>query len=83
MDTDVPSGKVQSIIDRHKLVVSSTPFDLYQGEGIGQGKKSVAYRIAFQSDRDTLTSEQVDGAQRDIMRQLRREVGAELRDLRG
>ena len=75
VDTGVPSGRVQSIIDRHKLVVGSTPFDVYQGEGIAQGKKSVAYRIAFQSDRGTLTSEQVDRAQGDIMRQLRREVG--------
>ena len=83
VDTGVPSAKVQSIIDRHKLVVGSTPFDVYQGEGIGHGKKSVAYRVAFQSDRDTLTSEQVDRAQGDIMRQLRREVGAELRDLHG
>ena len=57
----------------------STPFDIYSGEEISEGKKSVAYRIVFQSDRTTLTSEQVDRAQDDILRQLERELGAQLR----
>ena len=61
------------------MVVSSTLFDIYSGEGISPGKKSVAFRIVFQSDRSTLTSEQVDRAQGDILRQLERELGAELR----
>ena len=80
IDADLASARVQSIIDRHKMVVRSTPFDVYQGEGIPQGKKSVAYRIALQSDRGTLTSGIIDKAIGDIVRQLRREFGAEPRD---
>ena len=79
MDADVPSSRVQSIIARHNMVASSAPFDVYSGEGVPSGKKSVAYRIEFRSDRGTLTSEQVDRFQGDILRQLRRELGAELR----
>ena len=79
MDADVPSSRVQGIIARHKMVASSAPFDVYSGEGVPKGKKSVAYRIVFRSDRGTLTSEQVDRYQRDILRQLRRELGAEIR----
>ena len=79
VDDDVPASNVSRIIDRHALAVSSAPFDIYTGEGVPEGRKSVAFRITFQSDRGTLTSEQVDHFQRDIMRQLRRELGAELR----
>ena len=79
MDADVSSSRVQGIIARHKMVASSAPFDVYSGEGVPKGMKSVAYRIVFRSDRGTLTSEQVDRYQRDILRQLRRELGAEIR----
>ena len=80
VDIAVPSARIQSIIDRHKLVKHSVPFDIYTGEEIPAGKKSIAYRIGFQSPRATLTTEQVDRAQCDILRQLGRELGAELRE---
>ena len=79
VDTTVPSSKIQAIIERHKLVRHSSPFDSYTGEGVPAGKKSLAYRIAFQSKTATLTTEEVDRAQGDIVRQLQRAVGAELR----
>ena len=80
VDAGVPSARIQSIIDRHKLAKHSVPFDIYTGAEIPAGKKSVAYRIVFQSPRATLTTEQVDRAQGDILRQLGRELGAELRE---
>ena len=79
VDADVPSARIQALIERHELVLGTTPFDLYSGRGVPVGKKSVAYRAVFQSPTGTLTSKQVDRAQEDILRQLRREVGAELR----
>ena len=79
VDVDVPSSRIQTIINRHRLVKKSAPFDLYSGEGVPQGKRSVAYRVTFQSDRSTLTGDLVDKARGDIMRQLEREVGATLR----
>lgn len=79
VNSDVTSAEVQRIIGRHKLVKESAPVDVYTGEGIPAGKKSVAYRIVFQSEKATLTAEAVDKAQGDILRQLEREIGAELR----
>jgi phenylalanyl-tRNA synthetase beta chain len=79
VDADVQSSRIQQIIRRHKLVKTSTPFDVYSGEGVPEGKRSIAYRITFQSDRSTLTAELVDKAQGDILRQLQRQLGAELR----
>jgi phenylalanyl-tRNA synthetase beta chain len=79
VDADTSSSRIQAIIERHKLVVRSTPFDVYSGEGIPAGKKSIAYAVVFQSPEATLTAAQVDRAQEDILRQLQRELGAELR----
>ena len=79
VDEGASSASIQQIIDRHKLVASSEPFDTYTGEGVPAGKKSVAYRVVFQSEKATLTSEAVDRAQGDILRQLQRRLGAELR----
>ena len=79
VDADVTSARIQAIIARHKMAVRSVPFDIYEGEGVPTGKRSLAYRIVFQSERGTLTSKQVDRFQSDILRQLQRELGAELR----
>ena len=62
------------------MVARSIPFDIYAGEGVPEGKRSLAYRIVFQSPRGTLTSEQVDGYQSNILQQLSRELGVELRE---
>ena len=79
VDEDVPVSSVRQIIERHALVVRSAPFDIYAGEGVPKGRKSVAFRVVFQSDRGTLTSAQVDRFQNDILRQLNRNLNAELR----
>ena len=79
VDESVPSARIQKIIQQHKLVVRAAPFDVYSGEGVPAGRKSIAYRIAFQSPAGTLTTVEVDRAQGDILRRLGREVGAELR----
>ena len=79
VDADVPSSRIQAIINRHRLVKKSAPFDLYAGEGVPPGKRSIAFRVTFQSDRSTLTSDLVDKARGDIMRQLQREFDATLR----
>ena len=79
VDADVPSARIQSMIERHRLVVRATPFDVYAGPGVPEGKRSVAYSVVFQSSTDTLTTEEVDQVQGDIVQRLNREVGAELR----
>ena len=79
VDDEVTVSRIRQIIERHALVVRSAPFDIYSGEGVEEGRKSVAFRVVFQSDRGTLTSEQVDRFQNDILRQLSRNLNAELR----
>lgn len=53
-------------------------FDLYVGDRIGAGKKSVAFSLRFGADR-TLRDEEVDARVRKVVRALADQFGAELR----
>ena len=54
-------------------------FDLYRGEGVGAGKKSVAIGLTFRSDSRTLDDTEVDGLIEAIVAGLEAELGAALR----
>ena len=54
-------------------------FDLYRGEGIGAGRKSVAIGLIFRSDSRTLGDTEVDGFVEAIVGGLEAEFGARLR----
>ena len=54
-------------------------FDLYRGEQIGPGQKSLAYSLTFQSEKSTLTDKVVARQQQNIVKRLEREFGAKLR----
>ena len=53
-------------------------FDLYRGERIAEGAKSLAFALRFATDR-TLRDEEVDGRVRRIVKRLEAEHGAALR----
>lgn len=55
-------------------------FDVYQGEQIGAGHKSVAYSISFRSGERTLSDSDIAGPMQAIIDGLANELGAQLRD---
>ena len=55
-------------------------FDVYRGQGIDSGKKSLALGLIFQALSSTLTDEEVEQAVRRVLAQLRERVGGTLRD---
>ena len=79
VDEDIPAARTQDIIIKQRLVIQALLFDVYTGENIPSGKRSLAYHIYFQSPDRTLTSEEVNRAIQSVLRSLAREVGAELR----
>ena len=79
LDRDVTAASVQRIIERHPLVAQATLFDVYEGAGVPDGKRSLAYRVLLQHTERTLSGDEVDKAQADILAGLEREVGAQLR----
>jgi len=54
-------------------------FDVYRGEQVGAGKKSVALAVAFQSPERTLSDEDAARLRERIVAALRKRFGAELR----
>jgi phenylalanyl-tRNA synthetase beta chain len=54
-------------------------FDVYRGDQIGAGKKSIAFRAAFQSDERTLSDEDAAEVRARIVQALAERFGAELR----
>ena len=77
---DLPAGKVQDILDRHRLVENVELFDVYAGDNIPAGTKSLAWHVYFQSQERTLTNEEVNRTLEGLLRTLQREVGATLRN---
>jgi phenylalanyl-tRNA synthetase beta chain len=55
------------------------PFDVYRGEQVGPGRKSIAFRVSFQSAERTLSDEDAAGLRQRIVRALADRFGAELR----
>jgi phenylalanyl-tRNA synthetase beta chain len=55
------------------------PFDVYRGEQVGEGRKSIAFAATFQSAERTLTDEDAAKLRERIVAALRDRFGAELR----
>src|SRR5204862_421598 len=55
------------------------PFDVYRGEQVGPGTKSVAFAVTFQSDEKTLTDEEAGELRNRIVTALQDRFGAQLR----
>ncbi|MXY99399.1 phenylalanine--tRNA ligase subunit beta [Candidatus Poribacteria bacterium] len=54
-------------------------FDVYEGEQVPEGKKSLAYAIIYHSASETLTDKAVNALHDKIVKRLNQELGAELR----
>jgi phenylalanyl-tRNA synthetase beta chain len=81
VDEGVPAVQVQNFIAQtgKALVHSVVLFDVYRGEQVGAGKKSLAYRLTYQADDRTLTDKEVARLRAKIVRRLERELDATLR----
>ncbi len=69
----------QQILDAmkgYKLVASVSLFDYYKGEQVPAGKKSMAFRLLFQSEERTLKDEEVGKILKSIVDKLSKELGA-------
>ena len=76
---DVPAGRVTELILRNRLVQRAELFDIYSGENLATGTKSLAFHVHFQAADRTLTNEEVTRSLDGLLRNLQREIGATLR----
>lgn len=82
VDNDIVAS---DLLDSIKTTVPETLtnlelFDVYRGEGIDSGKKSLALGLTFQRSSSTLTDEEADVAISVILETLRKQFGAILRE---
>ena len=54
-------------------------FDVYEGKGIDEGKKSLAITILWQSMKQTLLDSDIDNAVETIIKSVKKELDGELR----
>jgi phenylalanyl-tRNA synthetase beta chain len=81
VDESRPAEEVeQAIREAGKGLLSRISlFDVYRGEPLPAGSRSLAYALEFQDPERTLTEDQVDKAMGRITRALQHRVGASLR----
>ena len=54
-------------------------FDVYRGEGVDDGSKSVAYAFHYRSPEGTLKDKQVDTVHEKVIEQMRNDLNATIR----
>ena len=77
---EVTCGEMMKEIARAcKQVTDVELFDIYRGTQIGNGQKSMAFKILFESDEHALQPEEVDKYIKKILGNLKFKLGAEIR----
>ncbi|MCJ7734516.1 MAG: hypothetical protein MUP11_08200, partial [Anaerolineales bacterium] len=81
VDEDVPAQDVQALIQQTggTTLRDVRLFDVYRGEQLGEGKKSLAYSLVYQHPEKTLTDKEVLAIRNKIVIRLEKEIGAQLR----
>ncbi len=81
VDEDLPAARVAEVIRLAggKMITSVRLFDVYRGDQIGRGKKSLAYNLTYQASDRTLTDQDVGILRKRIIAKLEQELGARLR----
>ncbi|HVC43647.1 MAG TPA: phenylalanine--tRNA ligase subunit beta [Candidatus Binataceae bacterium] len=81
VDREFPADKVLKAIAEiaPPLLESVDLFDVYEGESIAPGKKSVALACRYRGKDRTLTDEEVNRAHAALVEEARQRLGAELR----
>ncbi|MBQ3079418.1 MAG: phenylalanine--tRNA ligase subunit beta [Clostridia bacterium] len=80
-DEAVPAGDLMAAIEKAagKLCEGVKLFDVYRGERLGEGKKSLAFSIIFRSPDHTLTEQEITSAMDKILKTSEKNFGAVIR----
>jgi len=81
VDADVPAEKLLAAARNadKKLITDVRLFDLFEGEGLGDGKKSLAINVVIQPSDNTLTDAEIDAVADKVVDGVTRATGGVLR----
>lgn len=80
---DVEVGNIEACILEHgcDLVESCELFDVYKGDQIDEGYKSIAYSIVYRSSESTLKDTDIAPVHEGILKKLEEKISAKLREI--
>ena len=77
---EVTCAEAEKVISEScKYVTSVRLFDIYRGEQVGEGKKSMAFSLTFTPAEKAISPEDADGYVRRILKAMQEKLGAQLR----
>lgn len=81
VDEEAPAAAVEKIVAEAggPWLENCTLFDVYVGEPIPKGKKSLAFSLSYRAPDRTLTDDEANDAHQAIIERLERDLGASLR----
>jgi phenylalanyl-tRNA synthetase beta chain len=81
VNEDVPAAQVEQTVLRSggNLLHGARLFDVYRGEQIGAGKKSLAFSLTYQADDRTLTDKDIEKPRAKIIRAVEGQLGGSIR----
>lgn len=81
VDKETVSGVLKDVIQQAggTLLKEVSVFDLYEGERMEEGKKSIAYSLKYMDPERTLTDEEVTKVHTQVLEALKTQAGAVLR----
>jgi len=81
VDENIPANAVESVIRESGsgLLIAVRLFDLFRGDRIGVGKKSLAYALTFQAPDRTVADDEAGKQRERIVKNLEKKLGAKLR----
>ncbi|SFM07349.1 phenylalanyl-tRNA synthetase beta subunit [Gracilibacillus orientalis] len=81
VDQSVQAGALEATIAHAggELIKDIQVFDVYQGEHLAEGKKSIAFSLFYQDPERTLTDDEVEASYQAILEAVGKEHNAELR----
>ena len=83
VDEELEVGKIENVIRQHggPILERVRLFDVYRGKQVEDGKKSVAFNLVYRDKDKTLTDEEVNGVHESVLKRLKEELNAVLRDI--
>ena len=81
VDKDLPSENIIKIISsvNKKLIDNISVFDVYEGTGIEEGKKSIAVNVRLQPFDRTLTDDEIESFRTKVIETVSKKTGGTLR----
>ncbi len=81
LNEDVAAGDVvrAALGSDKKLITDVSVFDIYQGKGVEDGKKSLAIEVTLQPKDATLTEKEIEAVADKVIAQVKKSTGGEIR----